>query len=105
MGPGPAPEERGRVWDAGGRKKISKVLEKWPLASKSSPGGLEKSRPMKRLQRTQIGGDNKARKTGTEGRKQGLLQKWLDREIQSSEETPRTLRRKPGVEKNRNQQD
>ena len=94
LGPGPAPEERGRVWDTGGREKIPKVLEKWPLASKPSPGGLEESRPMKRLQRTQIGGENKARKTGTEGRKQGLLQKWLDREKQSSEEIPQNSKKK-----------
>ena len=49
---------------------------------------------MKRLQRTQIGRENKARKTETEGRKQGLLQKWLDREKQSSEEIPQNSKKK-----------
>ena len=75
LGPGPVPEERGRVWDTGGKNKTSKVLERWPLASKASPRGLENSRSMKRLQRTHIGKESKARKTQLEGRKQGVLEK------------------------------
>ena len=40
------------------------------------------------------GGENKARKTGIEGRKQGLLKKWLDRDKQSSEEIPQSPKKK-----------
>ena len=94
LGPDPVPEVRGRVWDVGGQKKIPKVLEKWPLALKASPGGLKKSRPQKRLQGTQIGKEQKARKTEDEGRKQGLLEKWLRMEEQGSENNSRTLKRK-----------
>ena len=69
-------------------------MEKWPLASKASPGGLEKSRPRKRLQRTQIGKELKARKTENEGRKHGLLEKWLEREKQGSENNSQSSRKK-----------
>ena len=105
MGPGPAPEVRRRVWETGEKKKIPKVLERWPLALKASPGGLEKSRPRKRLQKTQIGKEFKARKTEIEGRKQGLMEKWLQREEKGSESFPQSSRKRQGIEKNQNQQE
>ena len=48
---------------------------------------------MKRLQRTQTGRDSKARKTQCEGRKPGVLEKWL-RQEKDSEATPQSLKRK-----------
>ena len=83
MGPGPAPEERGRVWDTGGKKKTIKVLERWPLASNASPGGLERRRSVKRLQRTESGRGSKDNKTQNEGRKLGIMEKWLKQDKDS----------------------
>ena len=77
-GPGPA-SEGGRIWDTGGRKKKTlKVLERWPPALESSPGGLSnKKKQVKRLQRTATGRDNKEGGSKVEGRKQELMEKWL----------------------------
>ena len=52
-------------------------MERWPLASESSPGGLSKKRQLKRLQRTVTGKDIKEGETKNEGRKQDLMEKWL----------------------------
>ena len=66
----------------------------------ASPGGLGKSRPQKRLQETQYGKESKARKTPkTEGRKPGMLEKWIQREAQGSEDQPRPLRTKVSSKK------
>ena len=60
---------------------------------KASPGGLGKIRPQKRLLETQNDKEPKARKTPkTEGRKPGMLEKWILREAQGSEDQPRPLR-------------
>ena len=84
-GPGPVPVERGGVWEGGGRKKALKALEKLPLALKASPGGLGKIRPSKRTQDTQGGNEVKSRKvTRFEGRKQGTLEKWLQKDVKGS---------------------
>ena len=76
LGPGPAPEG-GRVWDTGGKKRIAKVLERWPLASETSPGGLNRRRPVKRLQRTNTGKDSKDEMNKKEGRKHAIMEEWL----------------------------
>ena len=94
LGPDPVPEVRGRVWETGEKKKTSKVLERWPLALRASPGGLEKRKPEKRLQKTQIGKDLKERKTQFEGRKQGLMEKWLQREVTGSESSSQSSEKK-----------
>ena len=92
MGPRPVPEVRGGLWEGGGKKRTPKVLEKWQLAS---PGGLEKSRPRKRLQRTQIGKEDKGRKTeGRVGRKLSMMEKWVLIEKEGFEDPPRPSRRK-----------
>ena len=92
--------ERGGVWEGGGRKRALKALEKWPLALKASPGGLGKIRPQKRLLETLNGTEQKARKTPRiEGRKPGMLEKWIQREAKGSEDQPRPLRRKISAEK------
>ena len=84
-GPGPVPVARGGVWEGGGRKKALKALEKLPLALKASPGGLGKSRPSKRTQDTQGGREVKSRKVNrSEGRKQGTLEKWLQKDVKGS---------------------
>ena len=90
-GPGPAPVERGGVWDGGGRKKALKVLEKLPLDLKASPGGLGKRRPKKRLQDTQGGKDLKTRRTESEGRKQNTLEKWIKKGTEGPGDPPPDL--------------
>ena len=92
MGPGPVPEG-GRVWDTGGKKKTAKVLERWPLASNASPGDFEKRRSVKRLQRTQTGKGSKEKKTQDEGRKLGIMEKWL-RQDKDSVRTLQSPKRK-----------
>ena len=83
---------RGGVWEGGGRKKVLKALEKWPLALKASHGGLGKIRPNKRLQDTQEGNEVKSRRVvRQEGRKQATLEKWLQKEEKGSGDLPRTL--------------
>ena len=83
---------RGGVWGGCGRKKALKALEKLPLALKASPGGLGKSRPSKRTQDTQGGKEEKSRKvTRSEGRKQGNLEKWLQKDVKGSGAPPQTL--------------
>ena len=62
---------------------------------KASPGGLGKSRPSKRLQGTQIGKEDKGRRTeGRAGRKLSMMEKWLLMEKEESEDSPRPSRRK-----------
>ena len=76
---------RGGVWEGGGREKALKALEKMLLALKASPGGLGKSRPSKRTQDTQGGNEVKSRRvTRSEGRKQGTLEKWLQKDVKGS---------------------
>ena len=91
------------VWEGGGRKKALKALEKWPLALKASPGGLGKIRSSKRTQDTQGGNEVKSRKvTRLEGRKQGTLEKWLQKEGKGSGDPPQTLEtREPALERKR----
>ena len=84
---------RGGVWEGGGKKRPLKALEKWPLALKASPGGLGKIRSNKRLQDTQGGKELKSRKvTRLEGRKQGTLEKWLQKDGKGSGGPPRPWR-------------
>ena len=96
IGSGPVPEVRGGVWEGGGKKRTPKVLEKWPLALKASPGGLGKSRPNKRLQKTTLG--KKGRKSEVKGsRKLSMWEKWIMMEKEGSEDPPRPPGRRENV--------
>ena len=76
-------------------------MQKWPLALKASPGGLGKIRPNKRLQDTQGGKEIKSSKVSRqEGRKQGTLEKWLQKEGKGSGDPLRTLEtQEPALER------
>ena len=51
-GPGPRPEECGRVWSKMEEKKTRKVLERWPFDPGSKSLGPQQGRSVKRLKGT-----------------------------------------------------
>ena len=52
-------------------------MERWPLASDTSPGGLDRRRPIKTIQRTNTGKGSKDDMNKNEGRKPAVMEKWL----------------------------
>lgn len=63
-GPGPVPEEYGRVWGKGGkkgRKRAMKVLERWPYIPGPGSKGPQQAKPVMRLKGEMLGKDNKSK--------------------------------------------
>ena len=75
-GPGPTPEERGRVWSNVTQKKSIKVLERWSFDPGSKSLGPQQGKSVKRLKGTTPG--KARRKKYKEVEKQAFaLEDWL----------------------------